>query len=146
MATKIFVNLPVKNLQASMDFFTQLGYTFNKQFTDEKAACLVISEDIYAMLLTEPFFQGFIPGKEIADTSKTKEALVCLSADSRDAVNALVNRAITAGANEFRQPEDHGFMYGRSFEDLDGHVWEIMWMDPAAVQPQEQAQTAAAEA
>jgi hypothetical protein len=145
MATKIFVNLPVENLQASMDFFSQLGYTFNKQFTDEKAACLVISEDIYAMLLTQPFFQGFIPGKEISDTAKAKEVLVCLSADSRDAVNAVVNRAITAGANEFRQPEDHGFMYGRSFEDLDGHVWEIMWMDPAAIQPQEQAQAVAAE-
>ncbi len=146
MATKIFVNLPVKDLQKSMDFFSQLGYTFNKQFTDEKAACMVISEDIYAMLLTEPFFQGFIPGKEITDTAKTKEVLVCLSADSRDAVNDLVDKAIAAGGKQFRNPEDHGFMYGRSFEDPDGHVWEVMWMDPAAVAPQTQAEPVAAEA
>lgn len=146
MATKIFVNLPVKNLQRSMDFFTKLGYSFNKQFTNEKAACLVISEDIFAMLLTEPFFQGFIPGKEIADASKTKEVLVCLSADSRDAVNELADKAIAAGGKNFRQPEDHGFMYGRSFEDPDGHAWEVMWMDPAAVLPQEQAAPATSEA
>ena len=146
MATKIFVNLPVKDLQRSIDFFTQLGYSFNKQFTDEKAGCLVISEDIYAMLLTEPFFKGFIPGKEISDATKTKEVLVCLSADSRDAVNDLVDKAIAAGGKNFRDPEDHGFMYGRSFEDLDGHVWEIMWMDPAAIMKQEQAAPVAAEA
>lgn len=145
MATKIFVNLSVKDLQRSMGFFTQLGYSFNKQFTNEKAACLVISDDIYAMLLTEPFFKGFIPNKEIADTTKTKEVLVCLSADSRDAVNELVDKAIAAGGNNFRDPEDHGFMYGRSFEDLDGHVWEIMWMDPAAVVPQQQEAPVAAE-
>ncbi|HEU4902359.1 MAG TPA: VOC family protein [Flavisolibacter sp.] len=146
MATKIFVNLPVKDLQKSMQFFTQIGYTFNKQFTDEKAACLVISEDIYAMLITEPFFQTFVPGKEISDTSKAKEVLVCLSADSRDAVDRHLEKVVAAGGHEFRQPEDHGFMYGRSFEDPDGHVWEIMWMDPAAVMPQEQLAPAAAEA
>jgi uncharacterized protein len=146
MATKIFVNLPVKDLQKSMQFFTQLGYTFNKQFTDEKAACLVISEDIYAMLITEPFFQTFVPGKEISDTSKAKEVLVCLSAGSRDAVDRHLEKVVAAGGNEFRQPEDHGFMYGRSFEDPDGHVWEIMWMDPAAVMPQEQVEPVAAEA
>ncbi|WP_121353571.1 VOC family protein [Flavisolibacter nicotianae] len=146
MATKIFVNLPVKDLQTSMNFFSQLGYTFNKQFTDEKAACMVISEDIYAMLITEPFFQTFVPGKEISDTAKAKEVLVCLSADSRDAVNRHIEKVIAAGGREFRQPEDHGFMYGRSFEDPDGHVWEIMWMDPAAVVPQEAAAPVAAEA
>lgn len=146
MATKIFVNLPVKDLQQSMDFFSNLGYTFNKQFTNEKAACMVISEDIYAMLLTEPFFKGFIPGKEISDTATAKEVLVCLSADSKDAVNTLVDKAIAGGGKQFREPEDHGFMFGRSFEDLDGHVWEIMWMDPAAVAPQEQAEPVAAEA
>jgi predicted lactoylglutathione lyase len=145
MATMIFVNLPVKDLQKSMAFFAQLGYTFNKQFTDEKAACLVISETIFAMLLTESFFQQFIPGKEIADTARAKEVLVCLSTDSRDAVNNLVDKALAAGGKEFRQPDDQGFMYGRSFEDLDGHVWEIMWMDPAAVVPQEQAEPEAAE-
>ena len=123
MATMIFVNLPVKDLQRSMDFFSQLGYSFNKQFTNDKAACMVISETIYAMLITEPFFQTFIPGKEISDTATAKEVLVCLSADSRDSVNSLVDKAIAAGGKEFRQPDDQGFMFGRSFEDLDGHVW-----------------------
>lgn len=137
MATQIFINLAVKDLQRSMDFFTQLGYTFNKQFTDEKAACLVISETIFAMLLTEPFFQGFIPGKEIADTTKTKEVLIALSGDSKDSVNELADKAIAAGGKQFREPEDHGFMYSRSFEDLDGHVWEVVWMDPTAVMPEE---------
>jgi hypothetical protein len=146
MATKIFVNLPVKDLQRSMAFFTQLGYTFNPQFTDEKAACMVISEDIYAMLLTEPFFAGFLQGKEVADATKTKEVLVCLSADNKDAVNNLVNQAVAAGGTEFGQPQDHGFMFYRSFEDPDGHVWEIMWMDPAAVVPQEAAAPETAEA
>lgn len=137
MATMIFVNLPVKDLQRSMVFFSQLGYTFNQQFTNEKAACMVISDTIYAMLLTEPFFQGFIPGKEIADTAKTKEVILCLSTDSKDAVNTIADKAIAAGGREFRESQDHGFMYYRSFEDLDGHVWEVMWMDPAAVAPQE---------
>lgn len=146
MATMIFVNLPVKDLQRSMDFFTQLGYSINQQFTNEKAACLVISDTIYAMLLTEPFFQGFIPGKEVADTAKAKEVLVCLSADSKDAINSLVDKAIAAGGNEFREAQDHGFMFSRCFEDLDGHVWELVWMDPAAVVPQGEAQPAAAEA
>lgn len=133
MATKIFVNLPVRDLEKTKDFFSKLGYTFNQQFTDEKAACLVISEDIYAMLLTEPFFKGFIPNKEIADTGKTKEVLVALSADSRDQVDELVDKAIASGGKQFRAPEDHGFMYARSFEDLDGHVWEIVWMDPKGI-------------
>ncbi|HEV7333292.1 MAG TPA: VOC family protein [Flavisolibacter sp.] len=146
MATEIFVNLPVKDLQRSMDFFTQLGYTFNKQFTNEKAACMVISETIYVMLLTEPFFEGFIPGKEISDTTKTKEVLIALSADSKDAVNALADKAVAAGGKQFREPEDHGFMYSRSFEDLDGHVWEVVWMDPAAVMPESAAQPAETEA
>lgn len=137
MATQVFINLAVKDLQRSMDFFTQLGYTFNKQFTDEKAACLVISETIFAMLLTEPFFKGFIPGKEIADTTKTKEVLIALSGDSKDSVNELADKAIAAGGKQFREPEDHGFMYSRSFEDLDGHVWEVVWMDPTAVMPEE---------
>lgn len=140
----IFVNLPVKDLQRSMDFFSQLGYTFNQQFTNEKAACMVISDTIYAMLLVEPFFQSFIPGKELTDTSKAKEVLVCLSAESKEAVNSLVDKAITAGGNEFREPQDHGLMYGRCFEDLDGHVWEVMWMDPAAVVQEGKGETVAA--
>lgn len=138
MATKIFVNLPVKDLANSMNFFTQLGYTINQQFTNEKGACVVISEDIYVMLLTKPFFQGFIPGKEISDTATAKEVLVCVSSDSKDDVNSLADKAIAAGGKQFREPEDHGFMFSRSFEDLDGHVWEIVWMDPAAVMPESQ--------
>ena len=140
----IFVNLPVKDLQRSIDFYTALGYTVNQQFTNEKAACLVISDTIYAMLLTEPFFQGFIPGKEIADTTKTKEVLVCLSAESKEAVNSLADKALASGGSPFRAPDDHGFMFSRSFEDPDGHVWEVVWMDPAAVMPQEAAALAEA--
>lgn len=134
MSTKIFVNLPVKNLEKSKEFFLKLGYSFNQQFTDEKAASLVISEHIYAMLITEPFFKTFIPNKEIADTAKTKEVLVALSTNSKQEVDELTNKAIAAGGKQFREPEDHGFMYARSFEDLDGHVWEIIWMDPGFVQ------------
>ena len=106
----------------------------------------MISDDIYAMLLTEPFFKGFIPGKDIADTAQAKEVLVCISAESRDAVDSLVDKAITAGGKQFREPEDHGFMYGRSFEDPDGHVWEVAWMDPAALIQQGQGESVAAEA
>ncbi|HWI93914.1 MAG TPA: VOC family protein [Flavisolibacter sp.] len=134
MSTKIFVNLPVKDLEKSKDFFSKLGYSFNQQFTDEKAASLVISEHIYAMLITEPFFKTFIPNKEIADTAKTKEVLIALSTESKQAVDDLANKAIAAGGRQFREPEDHGFMYARSFEDLDGHVWEVIWMDPGFVQ------------
>lgn len=134
MATSIFVNLPVRDLKRTMGFYSELGYTFNPQFTDEKAACMVISDSIYAMLLTEPFFKGFIPQHEIANTAKTKEVLVALSADSKQKVDEIVGNAISAGGKQFREPEDHGFMYGRSFEDPDGHVWEVIWMDPAHLQ------------
>jgi predicted lactoylglutathione lyase len=134
MATNIFVNLPVKDLEKTKEFFLKLGYTFNQQFTDEKAASLVISENIYAMLITEPFFKTFIPNKEIADTSKAKEVLVALSVDSKQQVDELADKAIAAGGKKFRDPEDHGFMYTRSFEDLDGHVWEVFWMDQGHVQ------------
>lgn len=133
MATKIFVNLPVKNLDKSKEFFGKLGYTFNAQFTDEKAACMVISEDIYAMLLTEAFFKTFT-SKDITDTSKSTEVLICLSADSRVQVDELYDKAVAAGAKTPRDKNDMGFMYNVSFEDLDGHTWEIMWMDPAVVQ------------
>jgi predicted lactoylglutathione lyase len=133
MAQLVFINLPVKDLKKSKDFFAGLGYTFNEQFTDENAACMVVSEHIFVMLLVENYFKGFI-STEIADAQKTTEVLVCLSADSKDDVNTLVDKAVKAGANEHREPQDHGFMYGRSFKDLDGHVWEFMWMDPSAVQ------------
>ncbi len=129
MATQIFVNLPVKDLDKSKKFFTDIGFTINPQFTDEKAACVVISEDIYAMILREEFFKTFIPNKEIADSTKSTEVIVALSADSKEKVNELADKALAAGASKLREPEDHGFMYSRSFQDPDGHIWEVFYMD-----------------
>lgn len=134
MSTKIFVNLPVKDLNKSMAFFKALGWTFNPQFTDETAASLVISEDIYAMLLTHKKFSEFT-NKKIADGTTT-EALIALAVDSKDEVNRIADAAINAGAMEAKPPQDYGFMQVRSFLDLDGHHWEILYMDPAHVQPQ----------
>ncbi|MGZ5272021.1 MAG: VOC family protein [Ramlibacter sp.] len=132
MARKIFVNLPIKDMERSKAFFAALGFSFNPQFTNDQGACMVISEDIYAMLLVEPFFQGFTK-KPIADASKSTEVLVCLSCDSRAEVDALVRKALAAGGKAPNAPQDHGFMYGHGFEDPDGHLWELMWMDMAAV-------------
>ena len=132
MATNIFINLPVRDLQQSIAFFTSLGYTFNPKFTDDTATCMIISDTIYAMLLTHDKFKSFIPGTEIADAKKQTEVLICLSQDSRDAVDTLVDAALKAGATEPRPAQDYGVMYGRAYQDLDGHIWEIMWMDPAA--------------
>lgn len=132
MATKIFVNLPVNDLKKSIEFFTQLGYSFNPQFTDETATCMIISEDIYAMLLTHEKFKAFTP-KEICDATKSSEVLICLSCDSRDQVDDMVGKAVAAGGTTYNQPQDHGFMYGHGYQDLDGHIWELMWMDPGAV-------------
>ena len=135
MARKIFVNLPIKDMQRSQAFFRALGFSFNPQFTNEQGACMVISEDIYTMLLVEPFFQGFTK-KPIADARQTTEVLVCLSCDSRDEVDDLVRKALAAGGTAPNAPQDHGFMYSHGFEDLDGHVWELVWMDPAATPAQ----------
>lgn len=135
MATQIFVNLPVKNLDKSIAFFTKLGYSFNKQFTDENATCMIVSDDIFVMLLAEPYFQSFTH-KPVSDASKSTEVLLCLSAENRAAVDDLVAKAVAAGGKTPRQPADHGFMYQHGFEDLDGHMWEIMYMDPNFVQPQ----------
>ncbi|HEV7383519.1 MAG TPA: VOC family protein [Phenylobacterium sp.] len=129
----IFVNLPVKDVKASRRFFAALGFTFNEQFSDETTACVVIEENIVAMLLEHARFRDFIVG-DIADTAKGKEALICLSAGSRAEVEETQAKALAAGAQPWMPPQDMGFMYGTSFQDLDGHVWEIMWMDPAAVQ------------
>jgi uncharacterized protein len=133
MATKIFVNLSTKDLERAKAFHTRLGFTINPQFTDEKAACVVISEDIFAMILREEFFKSFIPNKAIADAAKTTEVLVALSADSKEKVNEIADKALAAGATKLREPEDLGIMYSRSFNDPDGHIWEIVWMDPSAV-------------
>jgi predicted lactoylglutathione lyase len=135
MARKIFVNLPIKDMARSQAFFRALGFSFNPQFTNEQGACMVIAEDIYAMLLVEPFFQTFTK-KPVADARKSTEVLVCLSCDSREEVDALVKKALAAGGTAPNAPQDHGFMYGHGFEDLDGHVWELMWMDMAAAPPQ----------
>lgn len=135
MARKIFVNLPIRNMERSKAFFTALGFGFNPQFTNEQGACLVISDDIYAMLLTEPFFQTFTR-KRIVDARESTEVLVCLSCDSRQEVDALVRKAKAAGGKVPNAPQDHGFMYGHGFEDLDGHIWELAYMDMSAVPPQ----------
>lgn len=136
MGTKIFVNLPVESLDRAVGFFTKLGYTFNPQFTDANATCMVITEDIYAMLLVKPFFKSFIR-KEVADTKTSTAVIIALSAESRAAVDALMDKALAAGAKETKEKTDMGFMYQRSFEDLDGNQWESFWMDPATVQPQQ---------
>jgi uncharacterized protein len=135
MARKIFVNLPIKDMERSQAFFRALGFSFNPQFTNEQGACMVISEDIFTMLLVEPFFQTFTK-KPISDAKKSTEVLVCLSCDSREEVDALVKKALAAGGSAPNAPQDHGFMYAHGFEDLDGHVWELVWMDPNAAPPQ----------
>jgi len=133
MTTQIFVNLPVKDLDKSKAFFGSLGYSFNPQFTDENAACMVISDTIFAMLLTEPFFKNFT-SKDIVDAKKSTEVLVCLSTNSRAEVDDIVRKAVVAGGRIYKEPQDYGFMYGHSFDDLDGHQWEFMFMEPSHVQ------------
>lgn len=136
MSRKIFVNLPVKNLKQSIDFFTKLGFSFNPQFTDETATCMIVSDDIFVMLLTHNKFKSFTPNA-ICDATKSTEVLVCLSGESRTAVDAIVSKAIAAGGNTYSEPQDHGFMYAHGFQDLDGHIWEIVYMEPDAIQPEE---------
>lgn len=132
MTTQIYVNLPVRDLDKSIAFFTQLGYKFNPQFTDQNATCMIVGESIFVMLLVEKFFQTFTP-KQICDASKSTEVLLCLSCDSREAVDALVRKAVAAGATTPNPPKDHGFMYGHGYQDLDGHLWELMYMDISAM-------------
>lgn len=134
MGTKVFVNLPVKDLDESKEFFAKIGFSFNLQFTNKNAACMVISEDNYAMLLVESFFKTFTK-KEIVNAKQSTEVLVALSAESKENVDKMLHAALAAGAKEANEPQDHGFMYGRSFEDLDGHIWEIFWMDPKMINP-----------
>ncbi|WP_276373466.1 VOC family protein [Chryseolinea sp. H1M3-3] len=133
MATQIFVNLPVKNLSRSIAFFEALGYSFNPQFTDDKAGCLVISDTIYAMLLTEPFFKTFTK-KEITDASKATEVIIAISVESKKEVDELVNKAFKAGGARSNDPQDYGWMYSWSFQDPDGHLWEVLYTDPAGPQ------------
>jgi predicted lactoylglutathione lyase len=135
MNTKIFVNLPVKNLARTREFFSALGYTFNPQFSNEQAACMVIGPDIYAMLLVEEFFQTFT-NKPVADATRTTEVLLCLSCESRAQVDEMVAKAVASGGRAPNPRQDLGFMYSHGFEDPDGHVWELAWMAPEAVPPQ----------
>jgi hypothetical protein len=134
MASKIFVNLPVKNLSKSIEFFTKLGYTFNQQFTDETATCMVVTDDIFVMLLTEQKFKTFTP-KEICDAKKCTEVLVALSLDGRAQVDEMVRKAVEAGGSTYNEPQDHGFMYAHGFQDLDSHIWEVFYMEPSFVKP-----------
>ena len=129
----IFVNLPVKDLKASRSFFSALGFTFNEQFSDETAACMVIDETIFFMLLTKPKFAEFT-ALPIADAKLGTQALYGLSRDSRAAVDEIAEAALAAGGSEPRAAQDHGFMYSRAIADLDGHIWEFIWMDPGFVQ------------
>ncbi len=132
MTAKIFVNLPVKDLTRSVEFFTKLGYRFNAQFTNEVGTCMIIGDNIFIMLLVERFFKTFTHN-EISDAQKSTEVIICLSAESRENVDEMIRKAINAGATTANSMQDHGFMYQHGFQDLDGHLWEIMLMDPAYV-------------
>ena len=134
MHNQIFVNLPIRDLPRSVRFFESLGYTFNPQFTDENATCMILGENLFAMLLVEPYFQTFIE-KDVSDAHRTTEVLLAVPVGSREAVDALVEKALAAGAKEPRPARDYGFMYQRSYDDLDGHTWEVFHMSempPAA--------------
>ena len=130
--TMIFVNLPVKHVAASGTFFSKLGYPINPQFSTDDCACVVISDTIVTMLLNEQRFSDFTD-RPLADATRVTEAIICLSAPSREVVDELADNALAAGGTAHQDAKDEGFMYGRSFCDLDGHIWEVMWMDPAAV-------------
>ena len=132
MSTNIFVNLPVKDLGRSMEFFKKLGFNFNPQFTDDTAACMILNGSAYVMLLTHPKFKAFAPNP-IADATKSTEVLVAVSCENRGQVDELVAKAVSAGGSTYSKPKDYGFMYGHGFQDLDGHVWEVFYMDPKAI-------------
>jgi len=129
MPKQIYVNLPIKDVNRSRDFFKTLGFDFNPQFSDENALCVIIGDNIYAMLLVEKFFKTFIENKIISDAKNRTEVLIAIDALSRKAVDEMINNAEKAGGKEFRKASDHGWMYGRAFEDLDGHIWEVLFMD-----------------
>jgi len=132
MTTDIFVNLPVKGLPKTKEFFGKLGFKFNAQFTDETGACMIVSENAYVMLLTHPKFKEFAPNA-VADATKCAEVLVAFSCENRGRVDELVAKAVAAGGRTYTKPKDYGFMYGHDFQDLDGHVWEVFYMDRSAV-------------
>jgi predicted lactoylglutathione lyase len=132
MSTQIYINLPVKDLNRSVAFFTKLGFSFNPDFTDENATCMIVGENIFVMLLVESFFKNFTK-KPICDATKSTEVLLCLSAESRENVDEMVHKAIEAGGKAPNDKQDQGFIYGWGFEDLDGHLWELAYMDLGAI-------------
>ena len=132
MATKIFVNLPVKDLQRSIDFFTRLGFTFNPQFTDDKATCMIIGENIFAMLMVEERFRDFTR-KTVSDATQSTEVLIALDAESKERVDEIVKLAVENGGSLYADPKDYGWMYYHCFADPDGHQWEFMYMDESAI-------------
>jgi predicted lactoylglutathione lyase len=133
MAMKTFINLPVKDLERTREFFGKLGFTFDPQFTDENSTRMIVSEDTSVMLLVEPFFQSFVAPDAVVDTSKAREVIVGLSAESREQVDDYAEKAATAGAQALGEPDDQGFMYMRGFRDLDGHQWSFIHMDMSAL-------------
>ncbi|HEX5592272.1 MAG TPA: VOC family protein [Solirubrobacterales bacterium] len=133
MSRLLFLNLPVADLGASRDFFDRLGFEFDQRFCDEGAACMVVSEQAYVMLLQRDRFAEFVV-KPVADAGEATALTVAVSAEDRAAVDAFAEAALAAGATAGKDPQDYGFMYGRSFHDLDGHLWEVMWMDPVAAE------------
>ncbi|WP_016889450.1 VOC family protein [Mycobacteroides abscessus] len=133
MSRMLFVNIPIANAAASRKFFDHLGFSFNDQFCDENTLCMAVNEQSWVMMLEHDRFRGFI-ADDIADTSKSREVLLCVSADSREGVDELVDAALAAGGVDWMPAQELGFMYGRSFRDLDSHVWEVSWMDPAHLQ------------
>lgn len=132
MAKQIFVNMAVKDLKKSIEFFNKLGFSFNPKFTDENAGCLILGENIYAMLLVEKFFKSFTK-KEICDATKLTEVLIAIDSESRQKVDEMIKKAVGAGGSTYSDPQDHGWMYQHSFADLDGHQWEIVYMDESAM-------------
>lgn len=135
MAKQLFVNLPVADLPASITFFTALGFSFNPQWTDEAATCMIVGDNIFVMLLSRERFQTFTP-KPVADARESSEVLVCLALDSRQEVDRMVSQAVMGGGSIFKEAEDHGFMYGHAFQDPDGHIWELIHLSPPAADEQ----------
>lgn len=132
MATNIFINLPVKHLDRSIAFFTALGYTFDPQFTDETATCMIVADNSFVMLLTEAKFKQFTP-KAVCDATQSTEVLLAISVENRERVDELVRKAVAGGGSTYSEAQDHGFMYQHGFQDLDGHIWEVMYMDASAL-------------
>lgn len=132
MKTKIFLNLAVKDLNRAVSFFNELGFSIDPKFTNDKGACVVISENIYVMILVKEFYQTFTE-KQICDSTTTSEVLISLSMESREKVDEIINKAVQAGGTDYQEAKDYGWMYQRTFLDLDGHHWEVFYMDESKI-------------